>query len=143
MDLLLRVLHVGVAAAWFGHKLLVPGDIAANVTAGMEQTRDLIPRLNRAERLGQVTGVGTLLTGLGLAWYLGFDTIEWTVYVGLGLVLVAILIGATAARPASNRFRAAVADSDRPTAAKEGRTLSRMLAVESLIWTATLALMLV
>jgi hypothetical protein len=143
MELLLRVLHVGVAAAWFGHKLLVPKDISSTVTAGVEQTRELLPRLNRAERLGQIAGVGTLLTGLGLAWYLGFGTIGWNVWTGLGLVLAAIVLGATAARPASNRFRAAVADSDRPTAAKEGRTLSRVLALESLIWTVTLALMLV
>lgn len=141
MDILLRVLHVGVAAAWFGHKLLVPKDISSTVTAGMEQTRDLIPRLNRAERLGQVTGTGTLLTGLGLAWYLGFDTIGANVWAGLGLVLVAVVMGATSARPASNRFRSAVADSNRPEAAKEGRTLSRVLALESLIWAMTLALM--
>lgn len=142
MDLLLRVLHVGVAAAWFGHKLLVPKDISSTVTTGMDETRALIPRLNRAERLGQVTGIGTLFTGLGLAWYLGFDTIAVTVWIGLGMVVLAIVIGATTARPASNRFRAAVAESDRPSAAREGRALSRVLALESLIWAVTLALML-
>ena len=142
MDLFLRVLHVAVAAAWFGHKLLVPGDIRSAVTAGTGSTRELLPRLKRAERLGQVTGVGTLLTGGLLIWHVGYDTVAVAVWVGLGLVLLAIVIGAVVARPASHEFFAAADAGDRPAAARAGRVISRVLAAESLLWAVTLVLML-
>ena len=36
-----------------------------------------------------MTGVGTLLSGIALVWVLGPDTIATTVYLGLGLVVLA------------------------------------------------------
>ena len=143
MDLFLRFLHIAVAAAWFGHKLLVPGDIKAALASGQGESNDLVPRLNRAERLGQLTGVGTVLTGLLLAWFVGFDTVAATTYFGLGLVVLAILIGATIARPASNALRSAISNEDRAGAALAGRQIRRVLAIEGLLWSATLVTMLV
>lgn len=143
MDLALRTLHVLVAAAWFGHKLLVPGDIRAAVTDSVESTRELLPRLRRAERMGQFSGVGTLATGGLLIWWVGVEGVAVTKWIGLGLVLAAILTGAIVARPASNAFHASAEAGDRPGAARAGRTITRVLAVESLLWAATLALMMV
>lgn len=142
MDLSLRVVHVVFAAAWFGHKLLVPGDLKTALAGGQEELVDLVPRLNRAERMGQVTGLGTLLSGLSVAAWLGFDSVEPQVFVGLGLVVLAIAIGATIARPASNNLRSAVAGGDRTGAAVAGRQIRRVLAAESLLWAVTLVLML-
>lgn len=142
MELFLRFLHVAIAAAWFGHKLLVPGDIKAALASGQEESVDLLPRLRRAERLGQLSGMGTLLSGLGLAWFLGFDAVALANYVGLGLVVLAILIGVTVARPASNALRSAIAVENRAAAALAGSQLRRVLAVESTLWVVTLLLML-
>lgn len=142
MDLALRTLHVLVAAAWFGHKLLVPGDIRAAVTDSVESTRGLLPRLKRAERFGQFSGVGTLVTGALMVWWVGVDGVAVSIWVGFGLVLAAILTGAIVARPASNAFRALAEAGDRPGAAKAGRIITRVLAVESMLWAATLVLML-
>ena len=141
IELALRVLHIGVAAAWFGHKLLVPSDLASSL-GDQAAAEALLPRVARAERLGQVTGVGTLLTGLLLAWFLGFSTIGHGVWVGLALVLVAIAIGATVARPASNALVAGVEAGNLEAARTAAVRLQRVLAVESVLWALALVAML-
>ena len=142
VDLLLRFLHVGIAAAWFGHKLLVPSDLKASVSGTAQQARDMIPRISRAERVGQVSGVGTLLTGTLLTLVVGFETVGIGVHIGMGLVVTAIAIGAIFARPASNRLKAAVEVGDLDAARPEARRLNQVLGIESLLWAATLMAML-
>jgi hypothetical protein len=56
-------------------------------------------------------------------------------------VIVAFVLGATIARPASNRLRAAVAASD-ITAGTHALTLGRLLIVESVLWGVALVSML-
>jgi hypothetical protein len=138
----LKALHIGVAAAWFGHKLLIPTDLRQSITAGVDAARRLLPRLERAERLGIATGMGTLLTGLGLAWAIGFGVVRTPIWVGLGLVVAAIAIGAIVARPASIRLRSAVASGDLAVAGSNARTLTGVLSAEALLWSAALVTML-
>lgn len=123
MTLLLRVLHVGIAAAWFGHKLLIPADLSSSLHS-TDKAAALIPRMDRAELLGQVSGIGTLITGLGLLWAVGPSTVAVTVYAGLGLVLVAIAAGAVVARRASIALRAGVEAGDLEAARNNARRLS-------------------
>jgi hypothetical protein len=137
----LKVLHIVVAAAWFGHKLLVPGDIRATVTATIDEPDLFLRRLKRAERLGIVTGLGTLVSGAALWWAIGFDTVAVGVWVGAALVLIAIAVGAIVARPASKRLHAAVRSSDRVEAALAGRQVSSVLGVESILWVGALTAM--
>jgi hypothetical protein len=139
---LVRILHVGVAAAWFGHKLLIPADISRSLSDERQTARSLLPRLERAERLGIVTGVGTLATGALLVGMIGPDLVGVGVWVGLILVLVAIGTGAIVARPASIRLRAAVRSGDLHSARRAGRRLSQVLTVESVLWSASLIAML-
>lgn len=142
MILALRVLHIAVAAAWFGHKLLVPGDIRRSVQAGRPEDEALLIRLKRAERLGQVTGIGTVLTGAALAWAVGVETVSFWIWVGLGIVVVAIAIGATIARPASKRLHEAVRRGDRVDATVAAGRVNRVLGFEGLLWVGALATML-
>ncbi|NNF65504.1 MAG: hypothetical protein HKN07_14775 [Acidimicrobiia bacterium] len=139
---LVRVLHVGLAAAWFGHKLLIPADLRRSLGAGVEPAQALIVRLGLAEKLGVITGLGTLLTGVVMVLMIGATVVRSGIYVGLGLVLGAIAIGATVARPASARLRAAVTVGNLEAAVSEGRTLSQVLAAESLLWAGALVSML-
>lgn len=143
MVLTLTIAHVAIAAAWFGHKLLLPGDIRASVHAGQDEWEDLVSRLKRAERFGILTGLGTLLTGAGLMWAVGIDTISFWIWGGLALVVVAIGVGALVARPASKRLVAAVEAGDRVAATVEGQRISRVLGAESLLWLGALTTMLV
>lgn len=139
----MKVIHVATAAAWFGHKLLVPTDLRRSLGAGIDEARRLVPRLERAEAFGIATGLGTLVTGLSLVFVEGASTIRPLVWVGLGLVLAAIATGAIIARPASNRFRRSVGAGDLTAAAADARTLSAVLGVEALLWVGALATMLV
>lgn len=137
------VLHVAVAAAWFGHKLLVPADLRASVAAGPDVARRLIPRMERAERFGVATGLGTLATGLALIFLRGPSQVRTPIWVGLGLVLAATAVGAIVARPASNRLRLAVGAGDSAAASANARTLSTVLGVESVLWVGALVTMFV
>lgn len=140
MILALRILHIAVAAAWFGHKLLVPGDIRRSVQAGDET---LLARLRRAERLGRLTGLGTLLTGGLLSWAVGVETVSFWIWVGTGLVVVAIIVGATVARPASKRLHEAMTRRDRVQATVAAGQVNRVLGIESVLWLGALATMVV
>lgn len=138
----IRILHIGVAAAWFGHKLLIPADLTHSL-GNVDSARSLVTRLNRAEILGIATGLGTLVTGALLVVMIGPGVVGVGVWVGLGLVVTAIGIGALVARPASNHLREAVETSDLDGARLDGRRLSGVLTVESLLWSVSLIAMLV
>lgn len=140
MILVLTFAHVAIAAAWFGHKLLLPGDIRTSVHADAE---DLVPRLRRAERFGILTGLGTLISGAGLMWAVGVETVSLWIWAGLALVIAALAVGALVGRPASKRLRKAVESGDRVAATVEGRQIGRVLGVESLLWLGALTTMLV
>lgn len=141
MILALTVAHIAIAAAWFGHKLLVPGDIRRSAGAGPDDASGLLSRMKRAERFGQLTGLGTLISGGLLVWAVGAGTVGIGVWVGAGLVLVAIALGALVARPASKRLMAAVESGDRVAASIAGAQIGRVLGVESLLWLGALTAM--
>lgn len=133
MVVALTVLHIALAAAWFGHKLLVPGDIKASVRGGSDP-EPFLGRLKRAERIGQVTGLGTLLAGMGLAFAIDASTVGYGVWIGATLVVATIVVGAVFARPISKRLKIAVAAGDRIEATIAGNSLNKILGLESLLW---------
>ena len=137
----LRVLHVAVAAAWFGHKLLVIPDLRTSLDR-QHRAEDLVGRLARAERLGIGSGLGTLVTGLVLLAATGFGAVSAGVYVGLGLVVGAIVLGATVARPASLGLSSAIGRHDLVAARGFAARLQGVLGAESLLWGLSLAAML-
>ncbi len=135
----LTILHVAIAAAWFGHKLLVPGDVRASTR--LDQAGPFVARLQRAERFGIATGVGTALSGAALWWAVGFDTVDLGVWIGAGLVVGAMVVGATLGRPASKRLIAAIQHGDRVEATVAGNRVNQVLGLESLLWIGALAAM--
>lgn len=142
MIVVLRVLHVAIAAAWFGHKLLVPSDLRGSL-GSQPEAESLLVRIRRAETLGIATGMGTLLTGGGLVLAIGWQTVRASVYVGLALVVVAIGTGAVVARPASARLSEAVADGGLPSAGEAAGRLTTVLVTESVLWAGALVTMLI
>lgn len=143
MILVLTIAHVAIAAAWFGHKLLLPGDIRTSVHAGQVEAEDFVSRLRRAQRFGILTGLGTLVSGAGLMWAVGVETVSYWIWIGLALVVGALAVGVLVARPASKRLAAAMVQGDRVAATVEGRQIGRALAAESVLWLGALATMLV
>jgi hypothetical protein len=64
-----------------------------------------------------------------------------TFWIGLGLVVTAIAVGAIVARPASAELREAVGRGDRVEATIAGRRISQVLSVESVLWVGALVAM--
>lgn len=143
MVVILKILHIALAAAWFGHKLLVPGDIRASAQAGRENAIGFLDRLRRAERMGIITGLGTLIAGVGLAYAVDASTVAYGVWIGATLVVVALALGVVVARPTSKRLRTAVTNGDRVAAVVAGNRLNRILGLESLLWVGALTGMIV
>lgn len=142
MILTLKFIHIAFAAAWFGHKLLVPADLRASTTT-RERAEELVPRLKRAERLGQISGAGTLLAGAFLTTAVGFDTVEIGVHVGMALVVAAIAMGAIFARPASKRLFESIDSGDLDGATRAASRITLVLGAEHLLWAGALLAMLV
>jgi hypothetical protein len=143
MVVTLEIVHIAFAAAWFGHKLLLPGDIRRAVHAGGSESEALLVRMRRAARFGILTGVVTLISGGALMWLVGLDVVDIGIWVGLFLVVGALLVGATMGRPASRNLRDAVTNGDRVEATIAGGQVSRVLGLESLLWLGALVAMVV
>jgi hypothetical protein len=141
MSELVTILHVLVAAAWFGHKLLIPRDVRVSVRH-TDSASLLIERMSRAQRLGIVTGLATLATGIWLM-YLTTGVLDAApnTYVALGAVVASFLVGGAVARPAWKRIREAVEAEDIPRAAAGVTTFNRAISLESLLWILALTMM--
>lgn len=143
MVVALQILHIAFAAAWFGHKLVVPGDIRASAKVAPDGSAAFVARLRRAQRLGIVTGLGTLAAGIGLAYAVDASTVGYGVWVGAILVVATIVTGAIFGRPASRRLEEAVTAGDRVAATVAGNRLSNILGVESILWVGALSGMVI
>ncbi len=143
MLLATRILHIVFAAAWFGHKVLIPRDVRQSVH-DMSDGSGLIRRMQRAQLLGIGSGLGTLLTGIGLIFLTtGFADTPFTIYFGLVAVIAMFILGAVVARPAWNRIKAGIEAGDAPQAAAGVKAFTRALVLENLIWILALGSMLV
>ncbi|MGA7280471.1 MAG: hypothetical protein WBZ40_01680 [Acidimicrobiia bacterium] len=142
MVVTLKIFHILVAAAWFGHKLLIPRDMRDSIRHIGEGTELFIGRIKRAERLGQVAGLLTVASGLGLIYLVwGFADAPVRIYLGLGAALAMFVIGAALARPAWNRIEAGLTEGDATTAAASEPQLRRALLLENLLWVLALGAM--
>lgn len=83
----IRILHIGLAAAWFGHKLLIPLDLRETMRTPDGPNESLLVRLEGAQRLGLLTGTGTLATGVTLILLIGPAAVSLWVFTGLALVM--------------------------------------------------------
>lgn len=143
MVVALQILHIALAAAWFGHKLVVPGDIRASAKSAPEGGAAFVSRLRRAQRLGIVTGSGTLAAGVGLAYAVDASTVGYGVWIGATLVVAAIVVGAIFGRPSSKRLQEAVIAGDRVAATVAGNRLNNVLGLEGLLWVGALSGMVI
>ncbi len=141
MRTVVLVVHVAAAAAWFGHKLLLPGDVNRSIAAGRGAAQEMLGRVGRGAPLGIGSALVTVASGLGL---LALDGWSATVLVGLGIMaaLGALVTGAVAGRRAWKGLVAAVESAELPTAAAFGRRFGRTLVGENVLWLAALAAMI-
>jgi uncharacterized membrane protein len=108
MLVVVKVLHVAFAAAWFGHKLLIPRDLDISLSE-QSQADGLVRRMHIAERLGIGSGLGTVLTGVGLVFMTtGWSEVSVQIRIGLAAALSMFLVGGLVARRAWMRVKASV-----------------------------------
>lgn len=142
MILATKILHIAFAAAWFGHKLLIPRDVRQSLHNPVESA-GLIQRMKRAERLGIISGLGTLLTGIGLILLTdGFADTPLRIYLGLAAVLAMFAVGGFAASPAWRDLRRGLESDDLPGAASKLGAFTGALRLEALLWILALTSML-
>ena len=143
MIVAVKILHIAAAAVWFGHKLLIPGDVRTSIH-DLPGAASFIDRMKRAERLGIAAGLVTLLSGLGLIYLVwGFAEAPLRIYFGLASALAMFVVGLTVARPAWQRIRLGIETGDIPAAAAGEVPFTRALALENLLWVLALGTMLV
>lgn len=137
MRTLLLVVHIAAAAAWFGHKLMIPRDIRESVS---EHPSAMIERVGAGAPLGIASALITVASGVALLALNGWTA---TAVLGVGVMaaLGAIAVGASSARRAWNSLVGAVGEGDLALAAAFGRRFSRAMALENLLWLAALVAM--
>jgi hypothetical protein len=139
----LEILHIAVAAAWFGSRLLIPADVSASIHDDRSPTL-FIARVGRARRLSWISGVLTLLTGLGLMQLTsGLFDAPWTIYAGLVAAVVMLGVGWFVAGPPWKRIRDGLERGDAPTASASVPRFRQALTLESLLWLLALGSMIV
>ncbi len=139
----ITIVHIAVAAAWFGHKLLIPRDVRVSVREP-ESGKYLVERMRRARTFGVVTGILTLGTGVWLVvMTTGFAGAPITIHIAIGAVLAMFVIGFLVARPAWKRVASAIEAGDTPGAVGEANSLNSALNLESLLWILALSMMIV
>lgn len=142
MILITKILHVTFAAAWFGHRILVPRDLRQSIHNRHEHM-GLIQRVVRAERVGIVSGVGTLATGIALIVLTsGFAETPLRIWLGLAAVIAIFMVGALLASPAWRDVRAGLEANDLPRAVSRVGSLIGALRLEGLLWIVALTTML-
>lgn len=137
----LLIVHIASAAAWFGHKLMVPRDIRMSLRSG-DVASAMVERMSGMSRLGIGSALGTVFSGIGLLWLADWSA-SATLGVGILAALAAVFVGAARARPAWNGVQRGVDSGDLVTAAAFGRQFSRWLSLELLLWMVALAAMIV
>lgn len=137
----MKVIHITAAAVWLGHKVLIPRDLEASIPAGGASAAQAVTRVDAAERIGQLTGVVTFLSGVVLIVMLGFDRVSEWKYVGAALVVISFVIGASVARPAWNQAKAWVAAGEATRTVVPIQRLRGVLLAESILWVGALTTM--
>jgi len=137
------IAHIAFAAAWFGHKLLIPRDVRVSVREA-DSGRNLVNRMRRAQRLGLVSGFLTLGTGVWLVTLTtGFADAPVTINIALATVVGMFIVGFIAARPAWNRIKEAIEAGDTPRAVGGVTSFNRAMNLESLLWILALTMMII
>lgn len=139
----LTIIHIAAAAAWFGHKLLIAGDVHASIR-DVEGASRFVARIGRARRLGVISGIITIATGLWLVYEVfGFADTPIRIWVGLGSALAIFLVAISFARPAWKRIRSGMEEGDPASAASGVVRFRQALMLENLLWILALASMVV
>jgi hypothetical protein len=135
---IVKYLHILVAAAWFAAALWTPGDVRRTLALGKPSTDALPRRARPALSLDLWTGLATLLTGIAFIALEG-GVPRTGVLVGFVAVVIRLGVLTLGMRPAYRRVEAAVTSGDLAAAGGPARRLAMLGGVGHLLWVIALA----
>ena len=94
-----RLSHLLAMAVWLSAGLLAPRDVSESLERGAASCVPLMGRLRRTARVMNLAAWGTVASGLGLVLLGRGWATPASVWWGLALTLLAILVGRVAIRP--------------------------------------------
>jgi uncharacterized membrane protein len=98
--LILKVLHISCAAAWFGYGVGLAGDVRRTLALGRPHTESLVARTSRSTRVTIICGWLTFLTGVGVIFATkSVGSIPGRILAGGALTLVMFAIGGSSPAP--------------------------------------------
>ncbi len=143
LHLLLRLFHVLSMAVWVGTTLFLSGDIKRTLQAGPDHLPLLKDRVDRSLRIGNLSGVATLVSGVALVRSAGgFGAVPPAVHSGL---LGAIILFGVSAGGLQRTWRKLEArldgGADATSLVPQARKLHLITKVFQTIWLIVLCLM--
>ena len=143
--LILVVLHICLAAMWFGAPMMMGSVLKRSAAAGPAAFAAGARVANRMALLGGIGCVGALLTGLSLVFmvYGGLSRLPIPFHVALSMVLLGVVLSLGAIWPATRRLAlAAQAEGYSPSSAGSTlKQLTMMSGVNHTLWLGSLICM--
>jgi hypothetical protein len=137
----LLAVHVLAAASWFGPRLFWARRLRLALETA-DAAKAVIPAIGRELNVTGGAALLTIVTGLGLIFlHGGFHAVSPRIHAGLGLTLVAFVVGLVLEVPAIAKIRAAAERSALGEATPHVKRVVMGAMIEHTCWLATLVLM--
>lgn len=141
-SLILKILHIATAAAWFGLMLSVPGKIRRGLALGGEAAKFAVSEAVRTQKLGLMMGGATLIFGIALVLALGgFGAQPKSIHISLGVTLLMLAFSFFVTRGACAGLSAALSSGDAAVQASTRKGLTMACGIEQVLWIGILVLM--
>ena len=143
LHLLLRLFHILFMAVWVGTTLFVTGDVKRTVEAGPDHLPLLKDRVGRSLKVGNICGVATLITGVGLVMSAGgFGAVPPAIHSGMLGAIILLGVGAGGLQRSWTRIEARLDGGTDPAALMpQIKKLGLIAKVFHTIWLIVLILM--
>ena len=140
-----KFIHILFASVWFGASILTSSDVRQTIEAGKPHLEMLVRRISEAEKVGIVSGVATLLSGLAIVFLAGgFEFVSSGVSIGLGTTVMTFIVGVFLASPTWRRILSIIKrDGDLGQAKMLTSRFTAYMYIEHFLRTVTLAFMVI
>ena len=142
LAILLKILHIATAAAWFGLILAIPGKIRRGLAVGGDAARFAVTEGERAQKLALIMGGATIVFGVALVLSEGsFKAQPRIIHMSLGLAIVLLAFGWLVTKRACAEAGGALSLGDSVRLISARKRLAMACGIEQLLWLMILVLM--
>ena len=141
--LILKIFHIAFAAPWFGGTLSTVGDIRRTIALGAPHLGPLHARLRRIGLIARISGLATLLSGVGLIFYFGgFAKVATRFHIALGLTILSAVVGVVIAKTTDSLI-AQGESADQATLQPLAKRIAMFSGIFQLLWFVNLCIMVI